>query len=348
MDIVHDFFNQNGGGENLIKSISKLTKSNIYTAFSIKKEENIIQPKINLLLKLNTLFVFIYYNFFFKLNTKNIILFSGNHCCFSINRCIGKKKFLYAHSLPKILFSELYLDLDKRKILGYLKKKLINNYYFNITKLDKIYFNSIKTKKKFLYVFPELDKKVKLDVMYPFSDLQFVSSKRLNIKEAFLKNKYFVINSRHQSSKNIFHLLLLLKPFLIENKDIKVYLTHEGGQTKSYENLYLNDNQLFFTGYLSYDKYKELLINSIAVIFPSRDEDFGISALDAYNLNVPVLIQKNCGFSEILDKNYEFFYDDTDFLDVLKKAINNQNLFSYRNKINLKNSFVEKINLALI
>ena len=49
---------------------------------------------------------------------------------------------------------------------------------------------------------------------------------------------------------------------------------------------------IIFTGYLDTFKYMKLLSNSIGVIFPSRDEDFGISALDAYNLNIPVIVKE--------------------------------------------------------
>ena len=65
MDIVHDFFNQNGGGENLVKSISKLLKGKIFTAFSKNKEKFIFQSKISQILQLNVIFVFIYFIFFF-------------------------------------------------------------------------------------------------------------------------------------------------------------------------------------------------------------------------------------------------------------------------------------------
>ena len=343
MDIVHDFFNQNGGGENLVKSIKKLSKGKIFTAFNNNKknkEKFIFQSKINKILQLNVFFVFIYFAYFFKLHSKDIILFSGNHCCFSINRCVAKKKYLYAHSLPKLLFSELYIDIESNPIFYSFKKKLINRYYNNLINLDKIFFNSIKTKNKFLYAFPNLDKKVNLEVLYPFSDFEFIEKKESNTNK---KNIYFVINSRHQSSKNIFQILLLIKPLLDRYKNIKLYITQEGSETKNLQNLYPENKQIIYTGYINFENYKKLLLNCTAVIFPSRDEDFGIAALDAYNLNVPVIIQRNCGFSEILHEEYKFFYNDNNFLDVIKKTLNQNNDDPYKNKINLRNIFLEKL-----
>ena len=274
------------------------------------------------------------------MHSKNIILFSGNHCSFSIKRCVAKKKYLYAHSLPKSLFSELYVDTERKPVFNFLKKKLIKKYYNNLISLDKIFFNSIKTKNKFLYAFPNLDNKVNLEVIYPFSDIEFNKKKESNTNK---KNPYFVINSRHQSSKNIIHILLLMKPILDRYKDIKLYITQEGAETKNLQNLYPEHKQIIYTGYLDFKDYKKLLFNSNAVIFPSRDEDFGIAALDAYNLNVPVLIQKNCGFSEILDEEYKFFYNDNNFLDVLEKTLNQNNNNPYKNKLNLKKILIEKL-----
>ena len=53
MDIIHDFFIQDGGGENLVKSISKFTNGKIYTAFTKKNFVSIVQSKLNSILRLN-------------------------------------------------------------------------------------------------------------------------------------------------------------------------------------------------------------------------------------------------------------------------------------------------------
>lgn len=324
MKIVHDFFNQNGGGENLVKSLNYIFKCKIHTAYSKKKNQYISQSIFNFILKKNIFFVYFYFKYFFKIKSNENILFSGNHCCFSIKRCIGKKKILYAHSLPKSLFSDLYEDHNANLFISFFKKKIIKSYYNNLIHLDLIFFNSKKTRDKFFYMFPDLKKKVNTEVLYPFSNMEFIYYKKNLIKKS--KNVYFVINSRHQNSKNITHILLLMKPILENYPKIKLYITQEGKMTNYYKSLLEDSKQIIFTGYLKFDYYIKLLVNSSAVIFPSRDEDFGISALDAYNLNVPVLIQKNCGFSEVLLDNYEFFYDNNNFFSLIKKLISNRNI----------------------
>ena len=64
MKIVHDFFSQHGGGENLVTSISEILNAEIITAFNKKKIKYIKQSIFKSILKQSTLFVFIYFFLF--------------------------------------------------------------------------------------------------------------------------------------------------------------------------------------------------------------------------------------------------------------------------------------------
>lgn len=345
MKIVHDFFSQNGGGENLVESIAELLGCEILTSFNSKKKNNnnIKQSIFSKIIQINKIFVFIYFFLIFKVNTKGPLIFSGNHCCFSIIRCRAKKKYLYAHSLPKSLYSNLYMDHNSNFLTKFFKNFLISSYTKNLLSLDHIFFNSNKTKLKFLHSFPILEKsKINLEVLYPFSNMPYVKKENKKI----IREKYFVINSRHQSSKNILHIILLVKNFLNLNKNIKLYITHTGELTDQLE--FENKNKsIIFTGYLNIDEYMQLILNSIGIIFPSRDEDFGISALDAYNLNIPVIVQRNCGFSEILSLDYSYFYNDNNLIEKLNNLTKFIPKNIYKKKRDYKDIFQKKI-LSLI
>ena len=85
MIIVHDFFSQNGGGENLMSSLAKELNIKILTSYDVKKKHKLIkQSRINFLLKRSKLFVYLFFRYIFRINVDDIIIFSGNHCCFSI------------------------------------------------------------------------------------------------------------------------------------------------------------------------------------------------------------------------------------------------------------------------
>ena len=107
MIIVHDFFSQNGGGENLVLSIAKELNIKIITAYNKKKKSFLIKTsKFQFLINKNIFLIFLYYKFFFKINEKESIVFSGNHCCFSIKRCKAKKK-----SYMPILYRKLFFQV---------------------------------------------------------------------------------------------------------------------------------------------------------------------------------------------------------------------------------------------
>ena len=53
MIIIHDFFLENGGGENLIISIAKKFNTKIITAYSKKKISLIKESKFNFILQLH-------------------------------------------------------------------------------------------------------------------------------------------------------------------------------------------------------------------------------------------------------------------------------------------------------
>lgn len=343
MKIIHDYFDKHGGGENLVRSIALETNSKIYSAFNTKSNLNkiIITSKISFILRFSKILTFLYFLLIFKKNFNEPIIFSGNYCCFSISKCKSKKKILYAHSLPKAIFQDLYLDHKDNFKLNFIRRYLIKKYYKNLLCLDTILFNSNKTKLKFLHAFPDLEKKVYLHTLYPFSDINFEKN---NYKK---RDKiYFVINSRHQNYKNLNHTLFIINKFLTNYKDIKLYLTQDGELTDKLIRQYGKNSQFVFTGFLDFKEYFNLINNSSGIIFPSRDEDFGIAALDAYNLDIPVLVQRSCGFSEILSENYKYFYDDNNLSTIMKNIPSKKFMLKsiYPNKKNFKKIFFAKLN----
>ena len=261
------------------------------------------------------------------------MVFSGNHCVFANHRCKANKKIFYAHSLPKDLYSELYIGTNSNFFLNIFKKLIKKKFKKNIFLFDEILFNSNKTKSKFLFAFPELEKKIKLNVFYPFSNLNFINR---SIKK--INSKYLVINSRHSPMKNITKTLIDFLQYL-NDTDITIYVTHEGKISKFLENQFKDySKKIIFKGYLKFEDYQNLLNQSLGVIFPSLDEDFGISALDAYNLDIPVVLYRNCGFAEILSNNYEFFINNQKTDQIINKLLKyrESNLNVYKNKVNLK------------
>jgi len=335
MIIIHDFFTQMGGGENLIVSISKKYNAKIYTLLnkSYLSNKYICEiPSFNFLKIYNKFFFLIISSFFFSIKTKETLIFSGNFAVFSIWRCKSPNKIVYHHTLPKTVFNEHYMGFDKIFFYRILKIPIIKIMKFNYLKADKIYFNSFKSKKKFLEIYPDLSHKIDLKVLYPFSSIKF------NHTNNNIKRNYLVLNSRHAKEKNIFSVLDVIK----DDPNVSCFLTNTGVMANVIFNKYKKYKNINFCGYLDEDKYEKLLQESLAIIVPSYDEDFGIGALDAYNLNIPLLIYKNAGFSEILDDKYDLFLDKCELPKLINTLKNNKNRNFYTNKIDLNKIFFKE------
>jgi len=334
MIILHDFFIQKGGGENLIISIAQKYNSKIYTLFnkSYLNLDNIHVFRSSKFFKLfNKSLFFLISCLLIKIKTKETLMFSGNYLIFSIWRCVSPKIIIYHHSLPKSVFSEKYIGFNRNFINFLIKKPILALLKFNLRKVDIIYFNSEKSKVKFIDLI-ELDpKKTKLKILYPFSNLELNNSYRK-------PKDYIVINSRHSEEKNILSVLDLIK----DRPEIKCYVTNYGILTKSLKFKFQSYSNIFLCGYLSEEKYSDMLSGAIAIVFPSFDEDFGIAALDAYNSNIPLIIYKNAGFSEILGPEYELYLDNVDLFNSIKLVVGNGSRNYYSSRINFKLEFFKE------
>ena len=111
---------------------------------------------------------------------KIILIFSGNHSCFSINRVFWKKTY-HGHFFAKIIVFKIYMKTIKKVYLLVFKKKKITKSYYNLINLDTIFFNSKKKQKISFYIYFRRfkKKKVNLEVLYPFYNMEFTHKKNL-------------------------------------------------------------------------------------------------------------------------------------------------------------------------
>jgi glycosyltransferase involved in cell wall biosynthesis len=71
-------------------------------------------------------------------------------------------------------------------------------------------------------------------------------------------------------------------------------------------------DKFYFTGFLKGDDVYRMYAMSDLYIMPSVSEPFGISPLEAIQSNVPVIISKQSGVSEVVDNAIKVDYWDTD------------------------------------
>lgn len=92
-------------------------------------------------------------------------------------------------------------------------------------------------------------------------------------------------------------------------------------------------NRFHFTGFLQGDDVKRMFSLSDVYVMPSVSEPFGISPLEAMQSNVPVIISRQSGVSEILKHAIKIdFWDVQAMADAIYGILNYQGLSSYFRK----------------
>jgi glycosyltransferase involved in cell wall biosynthesis len=328
--IIHDYFENFGGGERLIKVLYNtkmydliygFDKNNLVKKINLHKNSlNLNKKKIPIILK-KFLLKKKFANLNIKKNYKTCLL-SGNYSIFSRvpKNC---KKIFYCHSLPKIFFEfkKFYKSTNMiKKIINLtLKKKFKDEYIKKIKSMDILLCNSFNIKKK-IKKFTNLNAKV----VYPpieTKKFRWISQK-----------KYFVSNNRHEIGKNLDKVISAFKNF----PDINIYLTSQGSQTNHLKKIARHYKNIIFTGFLSDKRYANLIGNCCATINITSNEDFGMAALEGLAAGKPAIVINQGGYQETIKNNYNGF--------IMNKIKLEKNLINFLKNIDLKKLYSMKLN----
>ena len=299
--IIHDYFENFGGGERLIKVLYDTGKFDLIYGFdknNLTNKLNLNKNNLNLNKKKSPI---ILKKLLLQKKFKNLdiiknygtCLFSGNYSLFS-NVPKNCKKIFYCHSLPRIFFEydNFYksTNLVKKVINLFFKNKFKDEYIKKIKSMDIVLCNSLYTKKK-IKKFSNLEAKI----IYPpieTKKFKWISQK-----------KYFVSNNRHELGKNLEQVINVFKLF----PDINIYFTSQGSQTNYLMKIAKNHNNIIFTGFLDEQKYSNLIGNCCATVNITSNEDFGMAALEGMAAGKPAIVINEGGYSETIKNNFNGF-----------------------------------------
>lgn len=185
--------------------------------------------------------------------------------------------------------------------------------------------------------------KDKIEIIYNAVDSKFQTINNENLK----KERYFLTVSSLNYRKN---LNLVLKAFDIFSKterNAKLYIVGDL-DNKSFSKCNLQESKLnenvVFLGRLSDEKLMEYYSNSLAFIYPSLYEGFGIPPLEAQRCRVPVIVSDIPCFHEIFGESViythlqdfnqliykmQFFLKDDIRLEQISKGIENESKYSW-------------------
>ncbi len=265
----------------------------------------------------------------------------------------GFKNIITIYDLTPIFMSHFHrketIDLSQRKL------------YFGQKYCEGIVCISQSTKNDLLKYYP-LYKYKKIVICYPgselkllsyrksfFSDINFLLGRQKNIIK---KGRYLLYYGTFEPRKNI---ISVVEAFyeLQKNRDIpkdfKLILTGGDGwgekkkMIKNFikENYPLKEkNSIIMFDFLNDDYLVSLIKNSLAVVYPSLYEGFGLPVLESMSLGTAVICSNNSSLPEV-GGNAVIYASPNDYFDLknkIKYLINHPNVAKSLSKKGLKQS----------
>ncbi|MCI1030800.1 glycosyltransferase family 4 protein [Raoultella terrigena] len=218
-----------------------------------------------------------------------------------------KNKIITQHDISYIRFPSsftfrfklLYRILTPLLLLG--SKSIITVSDFSRNEISNFY----KFDKEKIHVIPNAVS----DIFYNFKKIKITS------------DKYFLTVSSVSYHKNIHGLInAILK------SDLDINLKVVGDRSNVFNGLEINtnDTRISFLGRISDQELVELYSGSIAFIFPSLYEGFGIPPLEAQSCSCPVISSDRAAMKEVLGDS-ALFFDPESNLDIIKNILLVQN-----------------------
>ncbi len=315
--IFHDYLNQQGGAEKVLKQFLELfPKSKIYTLIHNKK----LFPSPNIKASFIQLFPFKkkykVYMPLFPLAVKllspkkaDIILSSSHAYIKNITKPKNSLHICYCHTPMRYAWDlkEEYLKRENFLLRPFIALFLFYLKYWdkkNSKNVDFFIANSQNTAKRIKKYYNR-----KSTVIYPPIDTNLF---KLNIKK---RDDYFLIVTRLIKYKKID---LAIEAFNKLNK--KLIIIGTGRDEKRLKKLAQNNKNIIFKGFLRDKELVKYYQNAAAFIHPQL-EDSGIACLESQSCGTPVIAYAKGGSLEtvIKGKTGHFFYEQTQ--EALIKAV---------------------------
>ena len=244
-------------------------------------------------------------------------------------------QIIHLHLVKSIVFGILLKVFFYKKIEiivhehgSIFEDKFWYNQFLNIfqTKIDLFIAVSEATKRKLIE--NARIKETKIKILYNFIDFDELNPKTFNKinrnverKKIGLYDDDFVIGFVGRLDKQKGCDILIKSIPYINIQNYKIVIAGDGFERKNLEKLTRNiniDNKTIFLGYVKDIRkfYKAIDI----LVVPSRFESFGISAVEAQALKIPVIASNTDGLNEVVfDKKTGLFFEMENEKDLAEK-----------------------------
>lgn len=314
--IVHEQWGEYGGAERVAKEILKLFPgADFYTSYGNLQRLKELKFKFPQTKVHTTWFQYFPFKtttwvqllspfiwFIPKLLLYDVVIISTGHFFTIFSSVWGRKAVVYHHCPPKNLYG---LEKSKSIIPVWLFSIQKKWYQHLLRGKQLMVFNSEYTQK----VIQGIGKTIGGLVIYPPVDVPPKMIKRN-------KGEYYLILSRIDVTKN-------LEIGIEACREMNVPLIVAGGGDNKYLNKLksIAGKKTVFLGYVSEKRKYELLAGAKALLFCSKNEDFGITPVEAFARGVPVVAFRQGGVKEtIIEGENGIFFNEYN-IESLKKAL---------------------------
>jgi len=342
--LVHDYLREYGGAERVLRVLADMfPKAPIYTAFADRNsfafrsfaDHKIYESRLAWLLKrgrlyspLRFLIPFIWHSFDFS-SFDLVITSCSGYLARGFKK--GKKTVViaYCHTPPRFLYGyRTSVDWQKYWLVR-LYALLVNHFlrlfdFYAASSVDYWLVNSFNVQQRVEKFYRRSS-----SIVYPPVAVKQLKETSLGVK----KKDYFLIVSRLVGAKGLEEAAIAACKL---NFSLKI-AGDGGGFNKMKEKLTrLGGKNIQFLGHVSDERLKRLYAEARGFIAFARDEDFGMTVVEAQAAGTPVIAFNGGGFKEsVVDGKTGILVDDLS-LPSLRRA------FARFNKIKWKKSVLQK------
>lgn len=342
--LVHDYLRDFGGAERVLRTLSDIyPKAPIYTAFYLAgsvghesfKDRKVIESKWGWLIKhfnlyspLRFLLPSIWKSF--DLSDYDIVITScSNYIARGFKVSEKTKIIAYCHTPPRFLYGYQTGDLAQLwpvKIYGQLIGHFLRMFDWDSAQRVNYWIaNSVNVAKRISKFY----RKVSV-VIYPPVEVAEVIKSSKNIE----KENYFLIVSRLVGTKGLVEAVTASAKL---GFDLKIVGKSEGLLNITQRLEKASRGKVEFLGRVSDRELWNLYARAKGFIALARDEDFGMTVVEAQAAGTPVIAFNGGGFKEtVIEGKTGILVDETN-IDALKKAIEKFNLVKW-NKTTIQNN----------
>jgi glycosyltransferase involved in cell wall biosynthesis len=216
------------------------------------------------------------------------VIYSGLYAPFAVRHQKQGRKIYYCHTIPRFIYDrkEIYQERIPfflrplfNKVIGLMRKE----YEHSLKQMDIIIANSITVQARITKYLG-----LKSQVLYPPVDTH---------KFSWLSDDgYFLSLARLEKNKQVD---VIVKAF-VEMPEQRLIVVSGGTELKTLKKIARNSPNIHFTGWQSEGQLKDWIGRARAAIYIAKDEDFGMSPVEAMAAGKPVIVINEGGLRETI------------------------------------------------